>query len=117
MASRKVILNEDRILLDTELKRNSHHHLFTSHVSAYSGSKDELLHERRNPVIEQVSENYRKVDSHVRARSVLDCTVVIEGVGKIDFYPPSLQTVQSKVEPKIIGTVSQISFLFGTRGN
>lgn len=102
--------NENEELRDTatrdsimEERKNLGDELFRLNAQWISGSKDEALSEQRDSVIQQLSENYWRLDPYVRARTVLDRTGVIQDGGKIDFYPPPMSTpVQSETEPKII---------------
>ncbi|KAJ5998570.1 hypothetical protein N7451_006380 [Penicillium sp. IBT 35674x] len=77
-ATRDAILEERKALGDN---------LFSLNVEWITGSGGDSLNSRRDVVIQQLSDNYWRLDPYVRARTLLDRTRVIQEGGKIDFYP------------------------------
>ncbi|KAJ5538617.1 hypothetical protein N7494_008096 [Penicillium frequentans] len=95
-ATRDVILEERKALGDK---------LFSMNAEWITGSGGDSLNSRRDVVIQQLSDNYWRLDPYVRARSLLDRTRVIQEGGKIDFYPgpeavPEV-VVASEVDEKV----------------
>ena len=43
--------------------------------------------ERRKELIEQLRKQYWQLDPYIRARSLYDRTKIVQGDGKIEFYP------------------------------
>lgn len=61
-------------------------------LSTSSGKDKEaisLAEERRNDLINKLRHQYWQLDPYIRARSLYDRTNVIQGGGKIQFYPES----------------------------
>lgn len=95
-AARDAILEERKALGDE---------LFSMNAEWITGSGGDSLNSRRDVVIQQLSNNYWRLDPYVRARSLLDRTRVIQEGGKIDFYPgpeavPEV-VVTSEVDEKV----------------
>lgn len=58
--------------------------------------------EKRNGLIEKLREQYWVLDPYIRARSLYDRLNIIQGGGKIEFYPESEKKAvqnEEKVEP------------------
>lgn len=66
--------------------------LFGLTAESISTPEAEGLKDRRDEVIQKLSENYWELDPFVRSRTVLDRTGVIKPGGKIEFYPEEAQT-------------------------
>ena len=52
-----------------------------------SSPNDGSLKSRRNDAINEIRDNYWRLDPYVRQRNIMDRTGVIQEGGKIDFYP------------------------------
>lgn len=81
----------DAILAERTRLVDDFFQLTTEWVSSTSEETDSSLKSRREEIVLQLRANYWKLDPHVRSRSWLDRTGVIQEGGKIEFYPPANQ--------------------------
>lgn len=86
--------NENDKLLDVETRNTIlaereklGSELFSLTASLVSNPQDYTSSERRDEVIKQLSDNYWSLDPYVRSKTLLDRTGVIQGGGRVDFYP------------------------------
>lgn len=61
-----------------------------------SSPNDDSLTDRRNDSIQQIRDNYWRLDPYVRERNIMDRTGVIQEGGKIDFYPHRHEKAQTE---------------------
>lgn len=92
--------NENDKLLDAETRstilaerEELGNELFSLTAGFISNPEDKASQSRRDEVIKQLSDNYWSLDPYVRARTLLDRQGVIQGGGKVDFYPASKPAV------------------------
>lgn len=111
--------NENDKLLDSETRstilaerEKLGTELFSLTASLISNPQDHTSQNSRDEVIKQLSSNYWSLDPYVRARTLLDRTGVIQGGGKVDFYPTAKASTITDVvitDEKSKATTEQVS--------
>jgi len=64
---------------------------FKKETEAASAAK-----EKRNALIEELRQQYWRLDPYIRARSLYDRLNIVQGGGKIEFYPDASKTEDAK---------------------
>jgi hypothetical protein len=92
--------NENDKLLDAETRstilaerEKLGNELFSLTASLISNPDDKASQSRRDEIIKQLSDNYWSLDPYVRAKTLLDRQGVIQGGGKVEFYPAAKPSV------------------------
>ncbi|CAI7650436.1 unnamed protein product [Penicillium manginii] len=111
--------NENDKLLDAETRstilaerEELGNELFSLTASLISNPEDKTSQSRRDEVIKQLSDNYWSLDPYVRARTLLDRQGVIQGGGKVEFYPAAKSSVTNETiitNEKSEGATEQVS--------
>lgn len=95
--------NENDKLLDAETRstilaerETLGSELFSLTASLISNPDDKTSQSRRDEIIKQLSDNYWSLDPYVRAKTLLDRQGVIQGGGKVEFYPATKPSVNKE---------------------